>query len=107
MRLRVGILSTAHMHVWGYVAGLKQHEQAELVGVWDDHADRLAKFGAAANLPTYAVIDDLLDRVDAVVITSENTKHAGLAAQAAAKGKHILCEKPLVASKEHIAIMRD
>jgi predicted dehydrogenase len=107
MPLRVGILSAAHMHVWGYVAGLKQHDDAELVGVWDDNVERLAKFGSAANLPIFSTVEELLELVDAVVITSENTKHAELAAQAAAKGKHILCEKPLVASKEHIAIFRE
>ncbi|HWA83522.1 MAG TPA: Gfo/Idh/MocA family oxidoreductase, partial [Fimbriimonadaceae bacterium] len=98
MALRVGILSVAHMHVWGYAGGLKRPD-VEIVGVWDDQPERLAKFCEATGIPRVDDIDLLLSQVDAVVITSVNTKHAELATKAANVGKHILCEKPLVANE--------
>ncbi|HVT11144.1 MAG TPA: Gfo/Idh/MocA family oxidoreductase [Fimbriimonadaceae bacterium] len=98
MALRVGILSVAHMHVWGYAGGLKRPD-VEIVGAWDDHAERLAKFCESTGIPSFADIDDLLGKVDAVVITSVNTKHAELATKTAEAGKHILCEKPLVTNE--------
>lgn len=100
MPLRVGILSVAHMHVWGYVAGLKQHPDAEIVGAWDDNSERLAKFCESAGLKAISDMGGLMEQVDAVVICSENTKHAALAKAAAEQGKHILCEKPLVTTEE-------
>lgn len=99
MPLRIGILSVAHMHVWGYVAGLKERPDAEVVGVYDEIPERLAKFCASSGTKPFESIDELLDQVDAVVITSANTGHAALAEKAAANGKHILCEKPLVTTE--------
>lgn len=99
MPLRVGILSVAHMHVWGYAGGLKRHPDVELVGAWDENADRLAKFSEACGVAPVASMDQLLSEVDAAVICSENTKHAALAVRAAEKGIDILCEKPLVTNE--------
>jgi predicted dehydrogenase len=100
MPLRVGILSTAHLHVWGYVWSVQAHSDAELVGIWDDDKARLATFCEKANAKAYEDIDALLAEVDAVVICSENKAHAELGERAANAGKHILCEKPLVTTEE-------
>ena len=99
MPLRVGILSAAHMHVWSYVSALKAHPGAEIVGVWDDDEGRGAKFSGATGLAVADDLDKLIAEVDVVIITSENTKHVMLAEKAAEKGKHILCEKPLVTTR--------
>jgi predicted dehydrogenase len=92
------------MHVWGYVAGLKAHPHAEIVGVWDEKPERRAAFCEKNSLRAFESIDDLLSEVDAVVITSANTGHAALAKQAADQGRHILCEKPLVTTEEDAQI---
>src|SRR5437868_1690425 len=105
MRLRVGMLSVAHVHAWGYAAALKEHPQADFVGAWDESGERLQTFAKSAGVASFIDIDDLLSRVDAVVIASENTKHTGLAQRAAAAGKHILCEKPLVTNETDAATM--
>jgi predicted dehydrogenase len=100
MPLRIGILSTAHLHVWGYVWSAQAHPEAELVGIWDDDLERLKGFCEQAKATAFEDIDALLAQVDAVVICSENKKHAELGERAANAGKHILCEKPLVTSEE-------
>ena len=102
MPLRVGILTCAHMHVQGYVHGLRNHASAELVGLWDDEIERGETYAQQSGLPFIGFLDDLLAAVDAVVITSENVRHAELIEAAAKAGKHILCEKPLGASEEHL-----
>ncbi len=100
MPLRVGLLSTAHMHIWSYVHGFRNHPDSEIVGVWDDNVERGETFAQKTGIPFVGYLDDLLERVDAVAITSENSHHANLAERAADKGKHILCEKPLVITEE-------
>lgn len=100
MPLRVGILSTAHLHVWSYVAALKAHPEAEIVGFWDDVIERGEKFAQETGLPFVGFLDDLLAVCDAVVICSENKGHAPLGIRSAEAGKAILCEKPLVTTVE-------
>lgn len=103
--LRVGILSSAHGHIYGYANALKSHPLAEVIGIWDDVAERGETFAQRTGVPFIGYVNNLLDAVDAVVITSENKKHAEMAEWAAKAGKHILCEKPLVTSEEEATRM--
>jgi predicted dehydrogenase len=100
MPLRLGFLGVAHMHALGYAEGAKRCPDAEYVGVWDENANRAGRFISYMRGVTYKTAAALFADVDAVVITCENTKHAEYAEMAAAAGKHILCEKPLVTSEE-------
>lgn len=105
--MRIGILGVAHMHVWSYVALLKDHPEVELIGAFDEIADRLNEFADKAAVEAYLDSAILLDKVDAVVIASENTHHARLAQLAGDKGKHILCEKPLVTNQADAKIFQE
>lgn len=101
MSLRIGIVSTAHLHVWSYANALKNHPKAIAVGAWDDDAERLAEFAAKSEIPAFPTLEALLAECDAVAICCENMKHAPFIEAAAAAGKHIICEKPLAPTREH------
>lgn len=100
MPLRVGFLTAAHLHIGSYVHVLKHHPDAELAGLWDHDVSRGEAYANEQGLPFFPDLDTLLGRCDAVVIVSENTRHADLAVRAAETGKHILCEKPLATTVE-------
>jgi predicted dehydrogenase len=100
MPVKVGILSAAHMHVWSYLFALRDNPQSELVGLWDDDSDRRTSICKDTDAVAFDSLREILDQSDAVVITSENSRHAELALAAANAGKHILCEKPLVISED-------
>ncbi len=94
--LRIGLLSSAHVHAATWVACLQQRPEVTLLGVADEDAARGRAFAAQQDLPyfeSYAAL--LAEGPTAVVICSENTRHAALVELAAAAGAHILCEKPL------------
>ncbi|MCG9895162.1 MAG: Gfo/Idh/MocA family oxidoreductase [Fimbriimonadaceae bacterium] len=101
MALRIGVLSAAHVHAPGFTAGFLNHPDAEVVGIWDDQADRGAAFAEARSLPFHADRGRLIGEVDAVVICSENMRHLENLEAAAAAGVHILCEKPIAPTDEH------
>ncbi len=101
MPLRVGLLSAAHLHVSSYASACKAHPDVEWVGMWDDDADRGRQFAETRGIEFLSSFDAMMTRCDAVVVTSENTRHAELTIRSAQAGKHILCEKPLAASEEH------
>lgn len=100
MALRVGLLTCAHLHVWAYVASLKDHPAAELVGIWDHDRPRAEAFSTRAGVPIFESREALLEAVDAVGIVSENTMHAELGIEACERGRHVLCEKPLVVDED-------
>ena len=81
---------------------------AHLVAVYSRDQGRADAFagthGAAA---AYSSLDALLadSRIDAVFVASPNHLHAPQTIQAAAAGKHVLCEKPMANSASEAAAM--
>jgi predicted dehydrogenase len=106
MPVRIGILTAAHVHTGSYVHCLKRNPNAELIGLWDDDLERGQSYSEKNGLAFFQNLDELLATVDAVVVTSENLRHAELVEAAATKGKHVLCEKPLAASESEEARIR-
>ncbi|WP_308637401.1 Gfo/Idh/MocA family protein [Paenibacillus silvisoli] len=95
--ISVGLLSFAHGHAYSYAASLGSRPDVKLAGFWDDDAERSRSVGAQLGLTRFDSLQELLasPEIDAVVICSENAKHAELTLAAAAAKKHVLCEKPL------------
>src|SRR5688572_13896055 len=105
MPVRIGFLGIAHMHSYGYANACRLKKEAQYVGVWDENGNKAGQFISAQRGLTYKSPQTLFADVDAVIITSENKKHAEYAEMAAGAGKHILCEKPLVTSEEEATRM--
>ena len=90
MKIRVGIIGA------GFIAGvhaavLARDERVQITAVHDvvpECAERLARAhnGSAVGTPI-----ELLERCDAVYITTPNTKHVSLALAAIETGKHVFC----------------
>lgn len=100
MPIRVGFLSVAHMHAWGYAAALNADPGATCGPVWDPVPDRAATFAKEFGLETAATAEEVLASCEAVLVMSENKGHVELIERAASAGRHVLCEKPLVTSEE-------
>ena len=96
--LRVGLVSTAHMHCASYAHHFGQHSRTSVAGVWDDNEERGEKFAADRGLKFFQRLGDLLDQSDAVCISSENNNHVVHIEHCATARKHVLCEKPIVAN---------
>ena len=94
MHIRIGIIGA------GYIAGvhanlLARDERVRVVAVHDvvpECAERLAR---AHDALVAATPDEVIERSDAVFITTPNTRHVPLAIAAVDAGKHVFCEKPL------------
>ncbi len=96
MSVKIGMMSFAHMHAHAYAAAIKELGGAELVGIADHDADRARAAGEQYGAPVFDSYEELLSaEIDAVVIGSENIRHAELTRMAAEAGRHVLCEKPL------------
>ena len=98
--MRVGFLSTAHVHVDAYVGNIRA-AGAEAAGVTDDDAERGTRWASAHAVPWFSSPEHLLEAgLDAVIVGSETVHHRRLVELAAAAGVAVLCEKPLATNDD-------
>ncbi len=99
-KLRIGVLGLSHDHVWENLKALNESGAGALVAAADPHPELQDKVKAYGCEQVFANYEQLLDQVklDAVYIFADNRQGAELAQQAAARGLHILIEKPMAAS---------
>ena len=98
--VRIGFLSIAHMHAFSYGDAVNKLPNAQLVGIYDPDKERGTKGAETLKTRYYSDPVELLNKVDAVIICSENSRHREFTELAAQYGKHILCEKPIATTVE-------
>ncbi len=95
MALRFGLLGTGDWAARTHAAGLVDHPDARLVGVWGRDPARAADLAGRHGATAYADVDALLADVDAVSVALPPDVQAPLAVRAAAAGRHLLLDKPI------------
>ena len=102
--VRVAIAGLVHGHVTGFMRQLQgRTADMELVGVYEPDAALRQAFRERYKLPDnqmFASLDDLLQRVkpEAVAAFSSTRDHRAIVEAAAARGVHVMVEKPLAVS---------
>lgn len=109
--LRLAIAGLVHGHVSGFLRAARGRSDVEVVGVFDPDSTLLKKYAAQFNLPEAALFTDLASMLDGVrpeaVASFTNTyDHPGVVEAAAARGIHVMMEKPLAVSTAHAERIR-
>lgn len=105
-KLRIGIMSFAHLHAEGYIGILQNDPNVDYIGLADHDPERAKRYAKQFESPMFDDYAALLaEKPDAVIIASENNKHRELTEMAAAAGVHVLCEKPIATTIEDAEAM--
>jgi len=93
-KLKIGIMGA------GYIAGvhagvLARDDRVQIAAVYDTDPAAAERMAESHNATAVATVLEVLERSDAVYITSPNTQHVSLAIAAIETGRHVFCEKPL------------
>jgi UDP-N-acetylglucosamine 3-dehydrogenase len=94
-RLRVGLVSFAHVHAPGLATTLGALDQVEFTGIHDDDDKRGRSAASTHGAKWHSTLEGLLAASDAIVIASTNVDHRRYTEAAAKARVHVLCEKPL------------
>jgi predicted dehydrogenase len=96
--IRIGIIGSGGIALANHMPGFKLCPEARVVALCDSDPATLQRASQQTGISsTFTDYQQLLDKsdVDAVVIATPNVYHAPIALAAIAKGKHVLCEKPI------------
>ena len=106
-RLRVGLVSFAHVHAPGLTTTLSALEQVEFTGIHDEDEKRGSAAANAHGARWHPTLAALLAASEAVVIASTNADHRRYTEAAAKARVHVLCEKPLATTTSDARAMID
>ena len=106
-RLRIGLVSFAHVHAPGLANTLGALDQVEFTGIYDDDEKRGRGAASAHATRWHPTLDGLLATSDAIVVASSNADHRRYTELAAKARVHVLCEKPLATTTADARAMID
>jgi predicted dehydrogenase len=83
-----------------HATGIRRSAGGALATVFDADPAAMERVSRELSVPASPDVESVLERADveAVVLATPPSTHAGLIALAASAGKHVLCEKPLAAT---------
>ncbi len=98
-KIRLGIVGLVHDHVWGLLKEFSDLEEVEIIAAADRNKPLLQKVGDLFNLSTYEDYETMFtkEKLDAVLVCTENSKHADVVESASERGLHVMMEKPMSA----------
>ena len=105
-RIKVGIIGA------GYIGGvharlLARDERVVVSAVHDVDSERSERLARTVGAVTAYDAEQLINGVEAVYITTPNTKHTELALAAIEADKHVFCEKPMATTVDDAKAILD
>ncbi len=107
---KVAIAGLIHDHIWGMLRWWKEVEGAELVAAADVNPPLLEKIRTEFGVErTYRSYREMFEReeLDIVTVTVDNAGTADVVEAAAARGLHVMSEKPMAATLDQARRMAE
>jgi predicted dehydrogenase len=92
--VKVGVVGAGSLG-YHHVRILRDVEGAQLVGFFEERAERASQVATELEVKAFSDLGALLDDVDAVTIVVPTSSHFDVAKDALTRGKHVFIEKPI------------
>ena len=104
------IVGLNHDHARGFIPGARSRQDIRLVGIAEPNQDLARRYAGAYQLSTnlfFTSLEDMLEkaRPQAVATFTSTFEHRRVVETCAARGIHVMMEKPLAVSMEHARAM--
>ena len=104
------IVGLTHDHARSFIPGASSRQDIRLVGIAEPNQDLAKRYANAYKLSTdlfYTSLEDMLEKVrpQAVATFTSTFEHRRVVETCAARGIHVMMEKPLAVSLEHARAM--
>lgn len=99
---RIGVLGLTHDHVWGNLQELHESNRGIMVAAADPNQSLLQRVKKSYDCAVYSDFEAMLkeQQLNAVYVYSDNATGVELTEMAAARGLHVMVEKPMAANLE-------
>lgn len=105
-KVKIGILGAGGIATDRHIPAFLQVPEAEVTAVSDVNMERAKEVADTFSIPHVCeTLDDMLGKVDALLIATPNKFHAPAAIQALNAGVHVMCEKPMALNTKECAAM--
>ncbi len=94
---RIGVVGAGSLG-FHHVRITRDLGNAEAVGFYDIAYDRAQEVSSELGVRAFDTLEELLDRVDAVVVATPTRTHADVSEVALGRGVHVFIEKPIAAN---------
>lgn len=100
--LGVGLLGSARVSLYALIEPSRTLPDLQVAMVGSSDPERAFRFAAAHDIPRWGSYDDVIDHpeIEAVYVALPTALHAAWSMKALARGKSVLCEKPLACNAE-------
>ncbi|OMP68195.1 Gfo/Idh/MocA family protein [Domibacillus epiphyticus] len=94
--LKIGVLGAGEIAKGRHIPAFRHVEEVSVTAVMDINEERAQEAAEKFDIErVYTDLNDMLENIDALLITTPNKYHAPAAVQALNAGVHVLCEKPM------------
>ncbi|MBI5701501.1 Gfo/Idh/MocA family oxidoreductase [Candidatus Saganbacteria bacterium] len=93
-KVKVGVIGCGAMGSF-HVKTAGSHPDAKLIGAFDADQSKASEIAAKYSTTSFSSIEQLLEKVEAIVVATPTSTHPEIASIIISKKKHLLVEKPL------------
>lgn len=95
-KIKIGVLGTGEIAKGRHIPAFNHVKEASIIAVMDINEERARDVANTFNIEHVCTdLGDMLEKIDALLITTPNKFHAPAAIQALNAGVHVMCEKPM------------